>query len=240
MLDRHGIGEKRKVISRLHLLISLASLSIPLLASCGPVYSYQNIKVAVSPQPVAVPVNSTVTFTASISNAPDGPTWVVVDGDNTNAGGLTKVGTGTQSVEYTAPPTPPIYTNTGTANVPQGTVELVADLIYCINGNCNSAEGYTVFVVTAPSVTVGVSPSTAALLPGESLQFEGYAVGNVNGAVTWQVNGVNGGSAAVGTVSAAGLYTAPLAIPITGNNITVTVISEVDPTKTASAMVTLN
>src|SRR5213079_342410 len=56
-----------------------------------------------------------------------------------------------------------------------------------------------------------------------------------NTAVTWQVNGVTGGNATVGTISSSGLYTAP-ASPAT---VTVTAVSQADTTKSASAQVTI-
>jgi hypothetical protein len=36
------------------------------------------------------------------------------------------------------------------------------------------------------------------------------------------------------------LYTAPAAMPMTGNTVTITVISQADPTKTQTAIVTLH
>jgi hypothetical protein len=45
---------------------------------------------------------------------------------------------------------------------------------------------------------------------GSTAQFTATVTGETSSAVTWQVNGVNGGSAAVGTISAAGLYTPPV------------------------------
>jgi hypothetical protein len=79
------------------------------------------------------------------------------------------------------------------------------------------------------------------------MQFTGYAVGNLNKALNWQVNGVTGGSTATGTIGPAVnqppdvyLYTAPSATPMTGNTVTLTIISEADPTKTASSTITLH
>lgn len=102
-------------------------------------------------------------------------------------------------------------------------------------------------VVTAPSVTVGVSPTTATVALNATQQFTGYAVGNLNNALTWQVNGVTGGSTANGTIVPAMnqppgvyLYSAPSAIPMTGNTVTLTVISQADPTKTVSSIITLH
>jgi hypothetical protein len=100
--------------------------------------------------------------------------------------------------------------------------------------------------VTAPSVTVGLSPATATVALNATKQFNGYAVGNVNGALNWQVNGITGGSTATGTIVSLSsfspgvyVYTAPSAMPMTGNTVTITVISQADPTQTASSVVTL-
>jgi hypothetical protein len=60
------------------------------------------------------------------------------------------------------------------------------------------------------------------------------------------VNGVTGGSTSTGTIvltailgPGAYLYTAPATMPMSGNTVTVTVISQADPTKTASSVITL-
>jgi hypothetical protein len=60
----------------------------------------------------------------------------------------------------------------------------------------------------------------------------------LNTAVTWQVNGVTGGNATVGTISAVGLYTAPASVPSPAA-VTVTAISVQDPTKMGTAQVTV-
>jgi hypothetical protein len=150
---------------------------------------------------------------------------------------------GTATFMYTAPPTPPIYTGAGMDANTQGTVTLLAsvqDLGMSINDN-------QTFVVTAPSVTVGLSPATATVALNATQQFTGYAVGNLNNALTWQVNGVTGGSTATGTIvptlnepSGTYTYTAPAAIPMTGDTVTVAIISQADPTKTASSIITLH
>ncbi len=83
-----------------------------------------------------------------------------------------------------------------------------------------------------PAVTVAVSPTTASVQTGTTKQFT--ASGST---VTWSVNGVNGGNATVGTVSPAGLYTAPAAVP--SGAVSVTATSTVDTSKKASAAVTV-
>ncbi len=71
-----------------------------------------------------------------------------------------------------------------------------------------------------PSVTVSISPSSATLAPATTRSFAATVTGSTNTAVTWSVNGVTGGNATVGTITSAGLYTAPVAVP---NPATVTV-----------------
>jgi hypothetical protein len=60
-----------------------------------------------------------------------------------------------------------------------------------------------------------------------------------NNALTWQVNGIPGGGTTNGTIIPAGLYAAPAALPMTGNTVTITAVSQADTTKTASSVVTL-
>jgi hypothetical protein len=64
---------------------------------------------------------------------------------------------------------------------------------------------------TNPTVTV--SPATANVQEGSQQQFTATVTNTSDTAVTWQVNGVTGGNATVGTITSAGLYTAPAVIP---------------------------
>jgi hypothetical protein len=52
-------------------------------------------------------------------------------------------------------------------------------------------------------------------------------------------NGVPSTSGALGTIDSAGTYVAPSNTPISGNTVTVTIISQADPAKTLAATVTL-
>ncbi len=65
---------------------------------------------------------------------------------------------------------------------------------------------------SGPGVTVAVAPASASVQISTTRQFTATLTGG-SGAVVWSVNGVNGGNATVGTVSATGLYTAPAAVP---------------------------
>jgi uncharacterized protein YjdB len=87
----------------------------------------------------------------------------------------------------------------------------------------------TVTIAAATVSSVSISPTTASISTGATQQFTAAVQGTVtNKAVTW--------SASAGTVSAAGLLTAPA----TAAKVTVTATSVADNTKSASATVTVN
>ena len=81
-----------------------------------------------------------------------------------------------------------------------------------------------------PGSTVSISPAQGSATPGQTAQFQASISGVVSSAVTWAVDGVTGGNSTVGTISSAGLYTAPLAA---GPHV-VTATSTADPTQSAS------
>ncbi len=60
-----------------------------------------------------------------------------------------------------------------------------------------------------------VRPSLAVLIPGQVQQFDLTVAAGGVGPTQWGVNGVAGGSAEAGTISGAGLYTAPAVLPET-------------------------
>lgn len=58
-------------------------------------------------------------------------------------------------------------------------------------------------------VEVSITPGTAFVGSGQSVQFTATVTGSKAG-VTWAVNGIVGGNSTVGTISAQGNYTAPV------------------------------
>jgi Zn-dependent metalloprotease len=92
----------------------------------------------------------------------------------------------------------------------------------------NAFHGINVGAV-APSGTVAVAltPTTATVAAGATYQFTASVTGSTNTAVTWTTTG--------GTVSTAGLFTAPA----TAGTYTVKATSAADTTKSASATVTV-
>jgi hypothetical protein len=97
----------------------------------------------------------------------------------------------------------------------------------------------TIATPSTGGVTVTITPTTASLQTGKTQQFTATVTGSSNVTVTWKVNDVVGGNSTLGTVSSAGLYTAPAAAP-SPNTVSVTAVSAADTTKSASANVTVN
>lgn len=77
----------------------------------------------------------------------------------------------------------------------------------------------------ATIVVISIAPASASIQTGKTQQFLANVTGTTNTSVTWSATG--------GTISAAGLYTAPG----TAGNFTVTATSSADPSKSANASV---
>jgi hypothetical protein len=102
-----------------------------------------------------------------------------------------------------------------------------------------SSAQVTLKVPTSTStVSVSISPSSSTVKTSASAQFTASVTGTTNTTVTWLVSGVQGGNSTLGTISTAGLYTAPAVAP-GANPVTVTARSVADSTKSASAAVTV-
>jgi hypothetical protein len=210
----------------------------------GTSYSYQNVTVTLSPQITSLPVNGTQVFTTTTTNAPNTPIFEINNSIVTTPGGpagsfTPPPGNAEGSMTYTAPATPPIYT---AAQVAAGMVQGSVIISAAVNNQANNVLSETAtsvtIVITGP-VSAGISPTTASLKLGTTQQFTGYSVGSTNNALTWQVNGVTGGSTANGTISSTGLYTAPAAMPVNATTVTITAVAQADTTKSAAATVTL-
>jgi hypothetical protein len=197
------------------------------------------ISVTISPRPVNVAVGTTVTFIGTVNNLSE-PQWSIYDAAQANnPGTLSSISGSPNSILYTAPPTPPIYSQTVTG-VTQGTVTLAATVSDPPGTSIPTSNDTISFVITAPTVTLGLAPLTISVPLNGTQQFIGYAVGNLDNTLTWQVNGVTGGSSTVGTINSAGTYVAPASMPVSGDTVTVTIISQAEPGNSLSATVTLH
>ncbi|MGO8794943.1 MAG: hypothetical protein ACLQLC_08980 [Candidatus Sulfotelmatobacter sp.] len=90
------------------------------------------------------------------------------------------------------------------------------------------------------AVFVTVAPNPVNVVVGAEQQFTATVTGSSNTAVTWQVNGIVGGSSTlgIGTISTTGLYQAPTTVP-TPATVTITAISAADGTTSGSAQATI-
>lgn len=84
--------------------------------------------------------------------------------------------------------------------------------------------------------SITVSPQSAFVGAGQVAPFTATVTGG-SSSVVWSVNGMAGGNSTVGTIDSSGNYTAPAVT--TNSTATVTVASMSDPTKSASASVTI-
>ena len=182
-----------------------------------------NPVITVSPASANVVVGASLHFGASVQNGPQAVTWEVngVPGGNAVLGKITWL-PGSLTGFYTAPiQIPPS---------PMVTITAVLETNSLVSGKA------TVTIVSPP-VSIGISPSTANLAAGQTLQFTPL-VDNSKASVTWQVNGVAGGDPVHGTITSTGTYTAPANIP-SPPTVTVTAMLQTSPPLSASAGVTI-
>jgi len=181
-----------------------------------------SVGVSISPTSASVNTGGKQQFSASVSGTSNTSVTWSVNGVN---GGNGTVGTISSAGLYTAP-----------ASVPSGgsvTVKATSA------ADTTKSASATVSITAAPTVAVSISPTSASVNTGGKQQFSASVSGTSNTSVTWSVNGVNGGNSTVGTISSAGLYTAPASVP-SGGSVTVKATSAADTSKSASATVTIN
>jgi len=197
---------------------SLADLSVTASAAAI-VGSSSDVKVTVSPTAANVLVGQQQQFVAFVSGT-------TITGVNWHLSGASCAGSGcgtiTSSGVYTAPatlPTPAQVTATATS---------IAD---------PSKSGSAVVTVALP-VDINVSPTSATLNVGMQQQFTAEVANTTNTAVTWNVAGNGCSGAGCGTITSAGLYTAPASVP-SPPQVFVAAKSVADPTKTSTAILTI-
>jgi serine protease len=141
---------------------------------------------------------------------------------------------------------------TGTVTIPLAGTQTACVTVTDDAGRQDTAEltltptAATVEVVTgsgnpcnALPVTVAVTPGSASVTAGATQSFSAVVSNSTNTAVTWSVNGVVGGDATNGTISTAGVYTAPGSVT-TAFGVTVAAAWLADATRAGSAIVTVN
>jgi serine protease len=102
-----------------------------------------------------------------------------------------------------------------------------------------ASAGQNACSTVAPAVVVAVCPAVANVQAGSGTATLTATLANTSDAsVTWEVNGLPGGNTTVGTITSAGVYSAPASVP-TPATVTVSAVSAADPNQTASTPVTI-
>lgn len=105
----------------------------------------------------------------------------------------------------------------------------------CSSSSNSSSSGTS---TTPPASAVTISPKTATVSRGATQQYAAAVLGSSDQSVTWEVNGIRGGSSAFGLITKDGIYIAPATVP-SSPAVTVTAASFADPTKADSATATI-
>jgi len=130
----------------------------------------------------------------------------------------------TSGVTYNAPstvPSPAAITVTATS---------VAD---------TTKSSSATIMVTNGSLNVWISPTGATVQVSHSRTFTAIVSGSSNTQVNWEVNGVVGGNSTTGTISSAGVYTAPGSVP-SGGTVTVSAVSQANGAVSSSITVAVS
>ncbi len=167
------------------------------------------VSVSLDKATATVNPSATTTFTATVTNfTTDNKTnWTVSAGGGSVSPIQTASGSATT---YTAPAAPGVYTVTATSNE-----------------SAAASATATVNVYNPAAVTVSVTPTPKTLLAGAAFTFTAAVAGAPSQAVTWSASG--------GTITSAGLYTAPA----TAGTYTVTATSTWPGTTPGTATVTV-
>ncbi len=89
-----------------------------------------------------------------------------------------------------------------------------------------------------PLIGVTVLPASASVVLGNQATFTVTVTNTTDTAVSWSVNSVPGGNATMGTITSAGVYTAPADLPSPAT-VQITATSHADPTKSGTGNLTI-
>ncbi len=180
----------------------------------------QPITVSITPASASILLGNSQTFSATVSNTSDtGVSWSV----NNITGGNSTLGTINSSGVYTAP-----------ADLPSPVgVQITA------TSNADSTKSATATVTITSDIVVGISPSPGSVGLGAPQKFQATITsnGHPDTSVRWSLSGSSCPSSC-GVIDANGNYTAPAILPNPAS-VTVTAQSVADPSKQASASVTI-
>lgn len=195
-----------------------------------------------SPANMTLQSGKSTPYSVSVAGTSDtSVSWNIVDaGGNNHKYGDATVGTITPqnssaSVTYTAPQI--------TAPAGPETITIYAGA----SADTSISEMFKVTITPQPApIGVAISPTSASAqacpstpCPASMVSFSATVINYTQtSAVTWEVDGHANGNSQVGTITSAGVYTAPASVPNPAA-VTVAAVSVEDPTKSATATVTI-
>jgi hypothetical protein len=199
-----------------------------------------SVSVGVSPTAATVALGAAQAFHAVVNGAQDATvTWDVdgVVGGNASLGTILNSQTDPDNTTFTAPQSLP----------PGGSVTVRG------RSNANPSISATATVTFTAAINVTLTPANALRTIGHRRTFTVHVDNTPNQSVTWRVGGIAGGNATVGEVCLTGSnpcqqisgsnggdvdYLAPMGVP-SPNPVTLTVTSQADGNRSASANVTI-
>jgi hypothetical protein len=178
-----------------------------------PVRVKRNVRVTVNPTSATLAPGESLALSAAVTGNDKGVTWSMAEG--MLGGSVTAAGV------FTAPQTPGEYVVVATS---------LADPARSGGANITVTEAVVVAPPSPATVTIAVSPQIASIVGGTTVRFTATVTGSTNVGVTWSVAEAGGG-----VVNSTGLYYAPL----TAGTYHLIARSVADPSKTASATITV-
>ena len=146
---------------------------------------------------------------------------------------FTATGACTSAVNWSLSSGAPGTITTGGLYTAPANIAMQQSIAITATSQINSAIVSSATVVLMPSVSISVSPLSATLSQNQTQQIVAVVANSTSPAVTWTLS-----PAGVGMIDGSGVYTAPSVI--TGQEtVTITATSAEDPTKSASATITL-
>ena len=208
-------------------VVRATSVADPTISGAGTITIASSFSLAVS-GPASVNAGGSATYTAALTVAANSnPSRVIFWSVAGSGCAAAACGTISSDGVYTAPSLPPS----------PSTVQIIA------TPQADSTKAAGISVSILPVVTVSISPTSATLAPGAPQPFQATVSGSQDATVTWDVNGIVGGNAAVGTIQNSQTdpnhtaYISPQSMPV-GGSVEVRAHSNAAPGVSASATVT--
>lgn len=176
------------------------------------------LSIAVAPQNPSLVVGATLQFTATGSYS-DGTSQDLTAAANWSSSN-------------------PVVAAVSNSSDSAGLVSALAAGSSQITATSGAVAGSSTLSVNPDPISVTVAPSSFTMGIGSNLQFTAAVTGAPISAVTWQVNGITGGNASVGTINVVGFFIAPIALPASPT-VVVTAVAQADSFTSGSASVNL-